>query len=119
MNAIERAKKHWADRLTDVREIQVPEWGDEGEPMVIFVGPSNLAQRSKLFKLAQANDMEAVAETLILRARDKDGLPLFKPSDRETLMTSCDPEVVGRIAKEINEDLALDDEEGLEDAAKN
>jgi hypothetical protein len=119
MSVIERAKKHWSDRLTEVREIEVPEWGDGTDPLVIFVSPTNMAQRNKIFKLAQAGDLESLAETLVLRARDKDGAPIFKPSDRDTFMTACDPDVIVRVAKDINSDIGTEDDEALEAAIKN
>lgn len=119
MSVIERATKHWSDRLTEVREITVPEWGDGTDPLVVFVRPANMAQRNKIFKLAQAGDLESLAESLVLRARDKDGAPLFKPSDRETFMTACDPDVMVRVAKEINSDIGPDDDDALEAATKN
>jgi len=115
MPAIDRVKAHWSELITQRREITVPEWGDAGGPLVIHVRPTNMAQRSKLMKLGQANDLAFCAETLILRARDADGAPLFTPKDADTLMTSCDPDVLVRVAGEINEDLqdlANDDEGG-------
>lgn len=105
MNAIDRVKSHWSERLTEVREIKVPEWGDADGPLIIHVKPTNMAQRSRLFKLAQEGSLMAVAETLILRARDKDGLPIFTGKDAETLMKEADPDVVTRVAGEINGDM--------------
>lgn len=106
MGAIDRVKAHWADTISAVREIEVPEWGDESGPLVIHVRPTNMAQRSKLFKLAKEDELATAAETLVLRARDKDGAPLFSPKDAETLMTSCDPDVLVRVAMAINTDIA-------------
>lgn len=119
MLPIERIKQHWADRITEVRQIAVPEWGDDDGPLLIFVKPTNLAQRGKLFKLANNDSLDAVAETLILRARKEDGTSIFAPADREALMTSCDPDVLTRVASEINSDINAASQDELEDAAKN
>lgn len=105
MSAIDRVKKHWHDTITEVREIPVPEWGDENGPLIIHVRPTNMAQRSKLFRLAKTDELAVAAETLILRARDADGIALFKPADTEALMTTCDPDVLVRVARAINDDL--------------
>lgn len=119
MSAIDRVKSHWADRIQEVREIEVPEWGGDDGPLVIHVRPTNMAQRSKLFRLAKDDDLQVAAETVVLRSRDKEGLALFKPSDVEALMTSADPDVLTRVASQINSDLQdLAGDAGAEDAAK-
>jgi hypothetical protein len=119
MSAIDRVKNHWSDRIQEIREIEVPEWGDDNGPLVVYVRPTNMAQRSKLFRLAKEDDLAVAAETVVLRARDKDGLALFKPADAEVLMTSCDPDVLTRLAAAINSDLQdLGNEAGAEAAEK-
>lgn len=119
MKAIERATKHFAEQLTEVRKVQVPEWTDEtGEALVIFVRPSNLAERNKIFQLAKTETLESIAQAIIIRARDEAGLPLFAPKDQAALMTAVDPDVLSRISNEINEDLGIS-EDDVEDATKN
>ncbi len=119
MSAIERAVSHWADKLTRVRTIEVPEWADEqGNPLVIYVWPANMAQRNKIAKLATEGSLEALIESLVLRARDQDQRPLFAPKDREALMTKADPDVIVRICMDINSDLDLSDE-AVGEAEKN
>lgn len=116
---IERAKAHWAEKLSEgPRRIEVPEWGDESGPLEIFVHPANLKQRNKIFQKAKGDDLEALADTIILRAKDSNGMSIFHPSDRGALVSDVDPDVLARVAGEIMEDLNISDDD-VEEMAKN
>ena len=118
MSVLERAKKSWSEKLTEINEIEVPEWGDEAGPLIIYVRPSNLAERDKLFKSAKEETLESLVQVLIIRAREKDGTMMFRPADKSHLMTAVDPDVISEVARKINSDL-ISLEAELEDAEKN
>ena len=55
----------------------------------------------------------------MLRARDEDGKLMFKPIHRRELMTKVDPDIIQRIATEMNTlDALLDDDDTEEVTAK-
>jgi len=115
--ALERAKAHWSAKLdAGPRIIEVPEWGDDSGPLKIYVFPANLAQRNKVFQKAKGEDLNALADVIILRARTEAGTPIFKPGDRAEFTHHIDPDVVASVAGKIMEDLEVSEEavDGME-----
>lgn len=117
---LRRAKAHYSEKLNkEMRIVEVPEWGDDKGPLKIFVKPANLTVRDKIYKHVANGSLEALVETIILRAKDSDGLSIFTSGDKQALMNQVDPDVIARIASEISEDLDLSGDESYEDAVKN
>lgn len=111
---LDQAKAHFRERLTDAwQTIEVPEWGSEGNPLVIHYRPMNLKQQDAIYKHVADNSLESLVETLIQRSRDADGKPMFRAVERSELMTQVDPKVIERIVSEMADDVSV------EDAAKN
>jgi len=79
-----------------------------------------LAERREIFMLAKQKgdetilDLEAMAVTLIVRARDKDGKRLFHKAEKMDLMNDYDPEVIAEIVSAMNSPVP-----SIEDAEKN
>ncbi len=121
MNEIlNRAKNHYQEKLNvEPRIVEVPEWGDDKGPLKIYVKPANLNVRDKIWKYSMENSLEALVETIILRAKDEDGISIFTSGNKESLMKSVDPDVIARVALEISNDIDLTGREDYEDAAKN
>lgn len=115
---LERAKADWAEKMEAVRVVHCPEWGEPGTPLEIHVPPMNMAQRIKLVGMAQKNDLEAVVESIIIRAKSPDGTAMFSPKDKTILMTDVDPDILATVAKDINADLEITDQD-IEAAAGN
>jgi hypothetical protein len=46
--------------------------------------------------------VDALVESIIVKARDKDGKKLFNDGDRSTLMNEADPSVIIKVAGAIN-----------------
>ena len=90
MKAIERAKAHFTD--FGVQSVEVPEWGEDGQPMVIYWKPINLAEKLRL----QASD-DRLADCLILKALDAEGKKMFTIEDKYTMRHSVDPDVIARV----------------------
>ena len=94
--------------------IEVPEWGDENGPAKIWYRPAiNLREQNQIGTLASAgkND-EALAMSVILRARNEDGSLMFNKGNLMEFKTFIDPEVIARIVMEMNADeFDLTDEE--------
>jgi hypothetical protein len=107
MNAIDQMKSHFAEQ--DVQTVEVPEWGTEDKPMLIYFKPFTLAEQKKLFKLAKNEDMDMMAYVLILKAMDKKGDKMFGIGDKRDLMNSVDPHVLSRVAGEISKTPTVDE----------
>lgn len=115
MSVLDRAKKHFSDRMDETMEcVEVPEWGDENGPAKIWYRPAiNLREQNQIGTLANAgkND-EALAMSVILRARNEDGTMMFNKNNLMEFKTFIDPEVIARVVMEMNADeFDLTDEE--------
>lgn len=99
MKAIENAVKHFAEQ--DVKVIEVPEWGDEENPLKIYSKPLTLAETSKLYKMSKEDDLTMMAYVLIYKALDENGDKLFDLSDKNSLLNKVDREVLVNVAQQI------------------
>ena len=99
MKAIERAKAHF-DSL-DIKKINVPEWGEDGQSLLIYSKPLTLQETSKLYRMAQDDDMAMLAYVLIYKALDENGEKIFSLEDKQTLLTKVDRNVLIRVSNEI------------------
>jgi hypothetical protein len=110
---IDKATAHFEDVLSQGLRgpILVPEWDAE-----IYYKPSTtMAEQSKIIELTQQNKAtEALVTTLIMRARDVEGAPLFTGADKPKLMRAVDPKIIMRIVTSMN-----DDDDEIEDALGN
>ena len=99
MSVIDNAKKHFAEQ--DVKVIEVPEWGDEENPLKIYSKPLTLAETSKLYKMSKEDDLTMMAYVLIYKALDENGDKLFDLSDKNSLLNKVDREVLVNVAQQI------------------
>ena len=100
LSAIQRATSHYNG--LNIREIQVPEWGDESGPYVFYVKPFTLQDQGKLqFAIKNSSEADALAEILILKAMDQEGNKLFNVGDKQKLRTQVDAQVLARVANDI------------------
>jgi hypothetical protein len=95
--------------------VVVPEWDNQ---KVYFKNAITLKEQSKLIELAsQGKQVEALVESLIVKARNEDGTKMFTMVDKPTLMNEVDPNVIIRLVAEINTSTELDSD--LERIEKN
>lgn len=99
MKAIERAKAHF-DTL-DIKKINVPEWGEDGQSLLIYAKPLTLQETSKLFRMAKDDDIAMLAYVLIYKALDENGDKIFSLEDKNALLNKVDRNVLIRVANEI------------------
>ena len=106
MNWKDAAKAQFKERRSpeNLKEIPVPEWG-----ISVYYWPEmTLAERRDICLYAKQDgdrtilDLEAMAMTLIVRARDASGARLFAKAERMELMNQYDPDVLVRIVGEMN-----------------
>ena len=101
--ALAAAKAHFKDVLSQGLQgpIVVKEWGDIE---IYFKPATNFLQESKIVELqSQGKTVDALIMSLILRALDKEGKPLFTQGDKQELMREVDPNVILRIVTEMND----------------
>jgi hypothetical protein len=83
-----------------MNKIHVPEW----ECDIYFKSSNTLKEQAKLIELAQqGKTVEALVETLIVKARNQDGTKMFTMPDKMTFMNEVDPKVIIRVVSEMNE----------------
>ncbi|MBT4080292.1 MAG: hypothetical protein HOE82_06735 [Gammaproteobacteria bacterium] len=105
MGVLDNAVAHF-DSL-EIREIEVPEW-----ETTIYASPFTLAEKKKLLRSAKDDDIEFLARTLMLKAKDEQGNAIFKEADKFTLMQKVDSTVVARVVSEISIAPSVEDQLG-------
>ena len=101
MSVLDAAKGHFQTLLDDeMLSLEAPEWST-----TIYWKPINLREQGEIQALvSDGKTDEAVAMTLILRARNQDGSKMFKRGDAFEIRTLTDPDVVARIVTAMSED---------------
>jgi len=99
MSVIDRVKDHFESQ--GVKTINVAEWGEEGQPLVIYSKPFTMAEKRNLFKGTKNDDIGVLVDVIVLKARDKDGNKIFKLDDKQVLLNSADPEVIAKVSTEM------------------
>ena len=112
---LDKATSHFRTKISgEMKKVHVPEW----ECDIYFKPTLTLKEQGKLVELAsQGKQVEALVESLIVKARNQDGTKMFNMVDKVTLMNEVDPNVIIRVVGEINS--ANDSEESLDEVEKN
>jgi hypothetical protein len=110
MKVIEKATGHFRSKLSaEMKSVHVPEW----DAKIFFKPTITLKEQSKLIELASSGkQVEALVESLIVKARNEDGTKMFSTVDKVVLMNEVDPAVIIRVVGEINQ---ANDEDSLND----
>jgi hypothetical protein len=115
---LDKAKSHFREKISGGLKgpVDVPEW----ECQVWYKPATSFHQESKVIELQQAGKtVEALVHTLISRALDENGKPIFKIVDKHDLMRSVDPAVILRVIQSMNDENTYDGENLEEVALKN
>jgi hypothetical protein len=112
---LEKATSHFRTKISgEMKKITVPEWDCD----IYFKPTLTLKEQGKLVELAsQGKQVEALVESLIVKARNQDGTKMFSMPDKMVLLNEVDPNVIIRVVGEINS--ANDAEESMEAVEKN
>ena len=110
MSVLDQATKHFEAKLGELKSVAVPEWAT-----TVFFRPGTLHEQGVIFGLQNAGQTdEAVAMTIILRARNEDGSKMFKKAEKFEILHKVDPEVITNIINAMNDvDLINVDEDEL------
>lgn len=98
--AIDKIAQHWQQAIAgDMTKIRVDEWD-----MDIYIKRAYaFKDESRVMKLqSQGEPVEALVETVIVKALDKNGKRIFNDADKVNLMNEADPSVILKIVTAIN-----------------
>jgi len=96
MSAIDSAKAHFAG--FGIQQLEVPEWGEDGKPLIVYWKPMTLAEKQRLATVGEQDGYLArLADCLILKGLDAEGKKLFTLEHKHALRHSVDPDVLARI----------------------
>jgi hypothetical protein len=111
MSIKDNAKAQFKAKLSgELMSIEVPEWGDT----IYYKGAINGKQQAEILKLYDAGKtVDAVCMALIMRALNKDGDRIWRPSELNELMREYDTAVISRLVEQIS-----DDEPSVDEAKK-
>lgn len=110
MSLLSIIKEEYAEVQKDLRFIDVPEWGEKGQPLRIYYKPSiNLTGQGLIQKEMEKSSVDAIVMSLVFRALDENGEKLFKNADKAELKRSANPDVITRIV------LAMNDADNIEE----
>jgi hypothetical protein len=96
MRLMERIKAHAQPEL--IRRIEVPEWGEEGKPLVITYSMVSLDDLAIVTELDGQEWNKRAARIVAMKACDEAGVRLFTMMDAIELRKLAAPEVVSSIA---------------------
>jgi hypothetical protein len=94
MDAIDLVRDHFASLGT--RKIEVPEW-----KLTIYATPVTLAEKNRLYRKSKENDMELLADVIVMKAQNEKGEKLFTIEHKPTLLNKADSNIVARVANAI------------------
>lgn len=94
------ATAHFQTRLSgELLSIDVPEW----KATVFFKGAMSGRQQTQIFKLySEGKQVEAIFMSLIMRALDEEGKPVWRANEMTEMMRTYDPDVISRIVEEMS-----------------
>ena len=100
MSITDKISKHYANSISgEMKKFHVDEW----ETDVYCRTTYPLKDEARVIELqSQGKTIEAVVESIIVKARDKDGKKLFHDADRIKLMNEADPMVIVKVGGAIN-----------------
>lgn len=101
MSAIDRAKAHF--KSLQIKTIEVPEWGDENGPLIVYVEPFTLKDKARLQAVTRLGNSEAdtLVELLVMKCLDKEGGKIFTIEDKPVLRNMVDASILERVSTEI------------------
>lgn len=99
---LDKATAHFRNQISgEMKSLTVPEWGDA---KVFWKTATTLREEGKILELSQqGKTVEALVESLIVKARNEDGSKMFSFADKMTLLNEVDPRVLIRVVGEMNQ----------------
>jgi len=92
---------HYQTAISDanMHKVHIKEWDMD----IYFRNTYSFKDESRVVELqTQGKVVEALVESLIIKARDKDGNRIFSDADRLTLLNEADPAIITRVCTAIS-----------------
>lgn len=107
--------KRIAERQAERRKsFEVPEWHEDGKPLVIYHDPWLMMDNDKLSRLhpkwMDTYSGKAFVEAIVMKAEDKDGQKIFGPDDKAILMREK-ASLISRVAGAIMSSESVEEQE--------
>ena len=111
MGIKENAEAHFRDKLSgELLSLEIPEW----DSTIYYKSAITGNQQTQIYKLySQDKQIESVYMSLIKRAMDENGKPIWRAVELKEMMRRYDPEVVSGIVERM-----ADEEPTADDAKK-
>ena len=99
-SAIDIVAGHFKDKLGGkLLKYKCEDWGMD----IYYKATASLAVENKIMSLQQqSKTAEALIESIMSKALDKNGEKLFKPTDKATFLHEVDPQVIIKVATVLN-----------------
>jgi len=93
-------KQHYSNVVGgDMKKLTVEEWNCD----IYYRQTNSFKDEAKMISLQAKGDIvEALIQSIISKARNKDGSKMFQEGDRAMLMNEADPKVLTKIATVLN-----------------
>lgn len=102
MSLLDNAVKHFSDSQSDeLLKVDVEEWG--GSIYFKPLSSMNGMAYQKYYEAIRKEGFESLVDVLVLRARDEQGMKMFRPSDRKKLMGQVAPDVITKTVNAMSE----------------
>jgi len=100
MSITNKITEHYQKSINgELKKYHCEEWATD----IYFKTTYPFRDESKIVELAQKGQIvDALVETVIIKARDAEGKRLFQDADRAKLMNEADPAVIIKVATAIN-----------------
>ena len=100
MSITDKIAKHYQSAIGgEMKMYHCEEWGTD----IYFRTTYPLKDEGKILELqSQGKTVEALVESIVTKARSKDGKSLFTDADKVKLMNEADPLTVVKVASAIN-----------------
>lgn len=111
MTITDKISKHYMQSIGgELKKIHCEEWDCD----IYYRTTYPLKDEAKIMQLTtEGKAVEALVESIVTKARDKDGKRLFHDADRIKLMNEADPNVVIRVASAINNAKLTESQESI------
>jgi hypothetical protein len=83
------------------RRLEVPEWGDDGAPLIIKYSMVTMGELEQVRRSFPDNPLRQNVEIICMKALDESGKPMFDRYDAVTLMQTVDAALLLRIATQM------------------
>ena len=100
MSVLDNAKEHFKSKVRgDLKKMTVEEWKTD-----VYYKPAYPFQtESRILELQQqGKTVEALVESIIKKALNPEGKPMFHSTDRWSLLNEVDPGVLIKVATRLN-----------------